>query len=229
MIAVAVKEGSLYKLRGLIHTCSSESYVFSCKNSRKISAKEKWHRKLGHVNFKYLNLLCKDNLLEGGPQCLESPFMKCSICIHSKMSNLPFKNNRAKAKEILEIVHTDVNGPHKTTAYSGEKYFVSFLDDYIKLAEVYCIKSKDQVLDCFTEYYNEVCNLTRKTIKKLRLDNGKEYIFSNFYSFAKSKGIFLEPCPPYVHELNGSAERFNRSIMDTARCLLSEANIDLKY
>ncbi|CAB3253225.1 unnamed protein product [Arctia plantaginis] len=40
------------------------------------------------------------------------------------------ENNRRKAEEILEIVHTDVNGPHQTTGYNGEKYFLSFIDDY---------------------------------------------------------------------------------------------------
>ena len=43
------------------------------------------------------------------------------------------------------------------------------------------------------------------------------------------KGIFLEPCPPYVHELNGTAERYNRTIMNSARCLLYEAQVSRKY
>lgn len=34
---------------------------------------------------------------------------------------------------------------------------------------------------------------------------------------------------PYVHELNGTAERYNRSVMDTARCLLTDAKVDKKY
>ncbi|KOC60753.1 Copia protein, partial [Habropoda laboriosa] len=34
---------------------------------------------------------------------------------------------------------------------------------------------------------------------------------------------------PYVHELNGTPERFNRSIMDMARCLLSEAKVNRRF
>ena len=37
------------------------------------------------------------------------------------------------------------------------------------------------------------------------------------------------PCPLYVHELNGVAERYNRSIMDMARCLLKEAKVNRMY
>ena len=41
----------------------------------------------------------------------------------------------------------------------------------------------------------------------------------------------LLPCPPYVHELNGVAERYNRSTMDilVGRCLAREAKINHRY
>jgi len=108
-----------------------------------LTSKEKWHRILGHINFNYFNILCKNKLFDGVPKELESEYMKCIICITNKMHNLPFKNNRRRAKEILEIVHSDLKGPHTTTGNCDEKYFLSFIDDYSKLAKVYCIKSKD--------------------------------------------------------------------------------------
>lgn len=37
------------------------------------------------------------------------------------------------------------------------------------------------------------------------------------------------PSPAHVHELNGVAERYNRSVMDVARCLYKEANISKIY
>ena len=130
------------------------------------------------------------------------------------------------ANDILEIVHTDLNGPHATTGYSGEKYFLTFIDDYSKLAKIYCIKSKSEVYNCFVDYVNQVENLTNKRIKVLRCDNGREYINSNVFKFAREKGICVKPSPPYVHELNGVAERYNRSIMDMSRCLLAEAKVN---
>ena len=61
-------------------------------------------------------------------------------------------------------------------------------------------------------------NLTGERVKILRYDNGKEYLNNRFYKFAQEKGIILNNCPACVHELNGTAERFNRMIMDMARC-----------
>jgi len=66
-------------------------------------------------------------------------------------------------------------------------------------------------------------------IKELRCDNGKEYINTRVFQFAKEKGIIIKPCPAYVHELNGTAERYNRSLMDMGRCFLSEAKVERKF
>ena len=76
------------------------------------------------------------------------------------MHKLPFKNNRTKAREIMEIIHTDVYGPFKTTGFNEEKYFISFIDDYSKIAKIYSIKSKAEVFDCFVQFENEAENLT---------------------------------------------------------------------
>ena len=52
---------------------------------------------------------------------------------------------------------------------------------------------------------------------------------SEIYNFIKFKGIELVTCPPYVHELNGVAERYNRSAMDIGRCLMREAKIHRRF
>ena len=84
-------------------------------NSVKLTEKEKWRRALGHVNFQYLNKLVKDKLLDSLPDKLKNNVMKCANCIQSKMANVPFENERSKTSEILELIHTDLNGPHRTT------------------------------------------------------------------------------------------------------------------
>ena len=145
------------------------------------------------------------------------------------MHNIRFENNRSRATEILQLVHTDVNGPHRNTGYDGSKYFLTFIDDFSKFTLIYTIKNKSEVYNCFPQYINLVQNLTGKKIKRLRCGNGKEYINNNVLNLIHEKGINLEPCPPYVKQLNGTAERYNRTIMDTARCLMSEAKLHISY
>ena len=144
------------------------------------------------------------------------------------MHNIPFDNNRKRAKDILEIVHTDLNGPH-SEGYKGEKYFLTFIDDYCKLVKIYPIKSKGEVYDKFEEYINLIENKIGKKIKKVRCDNGTEYLNKDMYRLLRAKGIELETCPLYVHELNSTAERYNRKVMDSARCLLVESKVEKRY
>ena len=69
--------------------------------------------------------------------------------------------------------------------------------------------------------------LTGNRIKRLRCDNGREFIKISIILL--KKGIYIETCPPYVHEMIGTAERYNRSVMETDRCLLSVAEINNRF
>lgn len=228
LVAIAEKAGKLYNLQcEVIKTENSKQEVYN--SSIEMSSKEKWHRTLGHTNFKVLDDLCNNKLLDGLPNKISDEFLKCEICLENKMSRLSFKNERRKANDILEIIHTDVHGPITQLGYEGEKLFVTFIDDYSKIAKVYCIKSKNEVYDKFVEYINLVQNSTGKKIKEIHCDNGTEYINKRFLDLAKKEGIYIRPCPPYTHQLNGVAERYNRTIMDRARCLIAEANLDKRY
>jgi len=117
-----------------------------------MTKKERFHRILGHVNFKYLNNICKNKIVDGMPENLEYINLKCGTCIKNKMNNLPFHDERTQAEEIMQIISSDVNGPHQTIGFDGSKYFVTFIDEYSKCAIVYTIKSKNEVYDCFLEY-----------------------------------------------------------------------------
>lgn len=167
--------------------------------------------------------------MTGIPNKFEKELLKCKVYIESKIHNLSFKNNRTRAREIMEIIHTDVCGIFKTTGLNEEKYFILFIDDYSKIARIYCIKSKDKVFHSLVQFVNEVENLTGKRLKILRCDNGREYLNNRIYKFARDKGIIINNCPTYVHELNGTAERYNRTVMDMARCLLAEAKVHKRY
>jgi len=133
LIAIAYKRNGLYKMSSFIDKKESNIIIGSSEN---MTLKEKY-RILGHVNFNYLNTMCKNKLVDGIPNELESEILRCGTCIQNKMHNLPFENKRTRANDFLEIIHTDLNGPHSTTGYNGKKYFLSFIDEYSKAAMVY--------------------------------------------------------------------------------------------
>ena len=52
---------------------------------------------------------------------------------------------------------------------------------------------------------------------------------AKLFQFAKEKGILIKTCPAYIHELNETAERYNRTLMNMGRCLLSAAKVERKF
>ena len=54
-----------------------------------------------------------------------------------------------------------------------------------------------------------------------------EFLNKGIYQFINEKGIELLPCPPYVHQLDGVAERFNRSAMDIGTVFVHRKNVCL--
>ena len=191
LMAVAEKKNGLYHMKSKVKK-NNLIVNYSNKKISNMNLKEKWHRLLGHVNFKYLNTMCKKQLLNGIPNELKGEFLKCKTCIENKMHNVPFENNRYRAQDLLEIIHTDVCGPFQNTGFRGEKYFITFIDDYSKIARVYPIKSKAEVSECIKYYVNECENLTEKKVKYLRCDNGKEYLIRKFLIMQKVRvSLFL--------------------------------------
>jgi len=87
LIAIAFEENGLYQIRSYIVNKESNVTI-----NQRLTEKGKFHRIIGHVNFKYLETMCKDKLVEGLPSKLVSEFLKCGTCIHNKMHNLKFEN-----------------------------------------------------------------------------------------------------------------------------------------
>lgn len=72
-------------------------------------------------------------------------------------------------------------------------------------------------------------NDCRERIGALRSDNGGEYLSDEFKEYLKLKGIYHELMVPYSPQQNGVAERINRTLMESARSMMSHAKLPDKY
>ena len=63
-----------------------------------------------------------------------------------------------------------------TPTHQGNRYFIIFINNYSRKAQVYFIKTKDQVFEKFSEFKAQVENKTNQRIKILHTDGGGEYI-----------------------------------------------------
>ena len=124
-----------------------------------------WHYSHGHVNKKHMKELQQTNLLDSfGDIAIRS----CEFSLKGKMTKSPFNMKGERAKDLLELIHSDVCGPISQSARDGYGYFIT--NDLSHYGCVYLMRNKIEVFDRFKEYENEVENQLDKSIKALRSD-----------------------------------------------------------
>ena len=97
---------------------------------------------------------------------------------------------------MLELVHTDLCGPIGTEIYSGDKFFILFVDDYSRMMTVMYLKEKSKAFQKFRWYMARVEKEIGKKLKCLRLDRGYEFISNEFNEFFIERGIKRQVSTP---------------------------------
>ena len=155
-----------------------------------------------------------------GLPVLRFPKQPCIGCQIGKQTQTKMpKEATFQATEILQLVHSDVCGPFRTSSLGGARYFVTFIDDFSRKTWIYFIANKSQVLTKFRHLVNLLKTSTGKLIQTLRSDNGGEYTSTAFQDYCLANGIKREFTPPYTPQRNGVAERRNRSLLNITGCL----------
>lgn len=150
------------------------------------------------------------------------------MCLQGKQTRLPFTDTTEdrKAKRILETVSTDVCGPISPGTHDEKNYFLTFIDHYSHFCVCYLLKHKSEVMERLQEYVSMVEAKFNVKIEKLRCDNGGEYVSKMYTDFCTKRGIRIQYTVPHTPEQNGVAERFNRTIMERARCLIFDSELN---
>ena len=116
---------------------------------------ELWHRRLGHVPPPVISHMANNNIASGLKiSKSRSEYLKCEGCILGKGHRAPIlRKSESKTSALLELVHSDLNGPLDVPSLGGSHYFVTFIDDFSKWATVYTMKKKSDTLACFKKYH----------------------------------------------------------------------------
>lgn len=96
-----------------------------------------WHKRYGHFNINALKFLQSHDMVRDMPAiiCIDD---LCDACQLGKMHRKSFSSaNVTRAKNKLELVHTDLCGPMSAPSLSQNKYFILFIDDLTRMTWVY--------------------------------------------------------------------------------------------
>ncbi|PRQ26985.1 putative RNA-directed DNA polymerase [Rosa chinensis] len=174
ILGYGVRRGKLYYL-DLTETGKKQKHLLGQANQINgvENAKEAvwlWHRRLGHLSFRYLKKL--------QPQLfsvVSDLDFHCDICELAKSHRISYSPSLNKSLVPFMKIHSDVWGPAKISSLSGARYFVTFIDDCTRMTWVSLPKNKSDVFGMFTEFHKMVATQYQQSIRVFQSDNGREF------------------------------------------------------
>ncbi|GJS92547.1 putative ribonuclease H-like domain-containing protein [Tanacetum coccineum] len=167
-----------------------------------------WHRRLGHINFKNINKLVKDNLVRGLPTKRFENDQTCVACLKGKQHRASCKSKVLNPiTKPLFMLHIDLFGPTFVSSLMHKKYCLVVTDDYSRFTWVFFLTTKDETSEILKHFIKEIENLVDKKVKIIRSDNGTEF----------------------KNKQNGVAERRNRTLIEAARTMLADSKLPTTF
>ncbi|KAJ9544564.1 hypothetical protein OSB04_024271 [Centaurea solstitialis] len=189
-----------------------------------------WHKRLSHLNFKTLNQLCINNLVIGLPDFRYTKVSLCSACEKGKQTRASFKSKQISSiSSPLQLLHMDLFGPVNVQSIAGMKYTLVIVDEYSRYTWVFFLRSKSDAPEEIILFVRKMERLNNLTVRSIRSDHGTEFKNSTLETFFDQKGISQNFSSVRTPQQNGVAERRNRTLIEAARSMLSEANLATQF
>jgi hypothetical protein len=191
----------------------------------KITEKQLWHLRLGHLNYGDMDKL--QYMANGVRFSSVAQNSMCVSCCKGKMSARPFAGHNVKAKKPFGVVYADLWGP-VTCSMQGNKYALLLVDEASTYTWVYFMHNKSQASDFIIEFILQQDRQGNK-VQVLRTDNGGEFMSSQFKHFLKEKGIQHATSPAYTPQFQGKVERMNRTVGGQAHAMRVGAELGEQF
>ncbi|GJZ08664.1 putative ribonuclease H-like domain-containing protein, partial [Tanacetum coccineum] len=183
-----------------------------------------WHRRLGHLNFKNLNKLVKDNLVRGLPSKSFKNDHTCVACQKGKQHKASCKAKIDRyVTHPLHTLHMDLFGPTSVRSINHASYCLVITDDCSRFCWVFFLAKKDETSSILKTFIRQIENQLNQKVKIIRSDNGTEFKNRVMLEFCGEKGIKQEFSNARTPQQNGVAERMNRTLIEAARTMLADS------
>ncbi|GJS92640.1 putative ribonuclease H-like domain-containing protein [Tanacetum coccineum] len=204
---------------------SSQGNITCLLAKASVDESNKWHRRLGHVNFKNMNKLVTSNLVRGLPSKLFQNDHTCVACNKGKQHKASYKRISAVSliHHPLHLLHMDLFGPVSVRSINHKIYCLVITDEYTRFSWVFFMEHKSETYLLLKDFITLVENQFNHKVKCLRCDHGTEFKNAKFIDFCGEKGIKRDYSNPRTPQQNGVAERKNRTLIEAARTMLADS------
>ncbi|GJT53229.1 putative ribonuclease H-like domain-containing protein [Tanacetum coccineum] len=191
----------------------------------------KWHIRMAHVNFKNINNLAKNGLVNGLPSKLFTNDHNCVACNKGKQHKASYKAIIAVStiSEPLQLLHMDLFGPTSIRSIDHKYYSMVITNDLSRFSWVFFLGTKDETYYILKDFITFIENQLNKKVKAIRCDNGTEFKNSKLIELCGSKGIKRDYSNARTSQQNGVAERKNRTLIEAARTMLVDSKFPTMF
>ncbi|GJZ49210.1 putative ribonuclease H-like domain-containing protein [Tanacetum coccineum] len=182
------------------------------------------------LNFDTINLLSKNNIVNGLPKLKFVKDHLCSSCELGKAKRKSFHTKTTpSSKRRLQLLHMDLCGPMRVASINGKKYVLVIVDDYSRYTWTHFLRSKDETPGVLIDFLTLVQRGLHAQVTTVRTDKGTEFLNKTLHAYFAKEGIRHETSTARTPEQNGVVERRNRTLVEAARTMLSAAKVPLFF
>nr|GEX80615.1 hypothetical protein [Tanacetum cinerariifolium] len=151
-----------------------------------------WHQRLSHLNFDYINLLSKKDIMIGLPKL---KYVKDQLCSSYELN---------------------LCGPMRVASINRKKYILVIVDDYSRYTWTLFLRSKDETPKVLKEFLTMIQRNLQALVITVRTDRGTEFVNKTLNEFFEEEGIKHQTSTARTLEQNGVIERRNRTLVEAA-------------
>ncbi|GJU79860.1 retrovirus-related pol polyprotein from transposon TNT 1-94 [Tanacetum coccineum] len=189
-----------------------------------------WHQRLSHLNFDYINLLSKKDVVIGLPKLKYVKDQLCSSCKVSKAKRSSFKSKTVpSSKGRLNLLHMDLCGPIRVASINRKRFILVIVDDYSRYTWTLFLRSKDETPQVLKDFLIMIQRNLQALVISVRTDRGIEFLNKTLNAFFKEEGIEHQTSTPQTPKQNGVVERRNHTLVEAARTMLSAFKLPLFF
>nr|GEU52366.1 retrovirus-related Pol polyprotein from transposon TNT 1-94 [Tanacetum cinerariifolium] len=158
-----------------------------------------WHQRRSHLNFDYINLLSKKDVVIGLPKLKYVKDQLCSSCEVNKAKRSSFKIKIvSSSKGRLNLLHMDLCGPMRVTSINGKKYIMVIVDDYSRYTWTLFLRSKDETPEVLKDFLTIIKKSSSPADITVSSQQELDLLFSTLYDeFFNVEDEFTNPfCTP---------------------------------
>nr|GEY07193.1 retrovirus-related Pol polyprotein from transposon TNT 1-94 [Tanacetum cinerariifolium] len=160
-----------------------------------------WHRRLSHLNFDTINLLSKNDIVIGLPKL---KFVKDHLCSSCELGKAKQKSFKKRLPQALK-------------------------DGYNFYTWTYVIPcgSKDETPKVIIDFLTLVQRGLHAQVRTVQTEKGTKFLNKTLHTYFAQEGIKHQTFVARTPEQNGVVERWNRTLVEAARTLLSATKVPL--